>query len=159
MVAAADKLVTVRYITRRGQWFGISWKGDPARSGTIVFNIGIHRFDALTWALGSEAEIGHAHIAPTGDHADGRLRFGAVTVDWTLSTPASDLPAGTPAQAARYIALDGQLACDFSDYSALHTFLYQEVIAGRGPRIEDATATTRLFHRFRPKGWPANTST
>jgi UDP-N-acetyl-2-amino-2-deoxyglucuronate dehydrogenase len=141
--------VTVRYVTRRGAWFGVSWKGDPARSGSIIFNIGIHLFDALTWALGSQAEIAHARIAPTGDHADGRLRFGAVTVDWTLSTRASDLPAGTPAQAARNIALDGQLACDFSDYSALHTVLYQEVVAGRGPRIEDATAATRLAEQIR----------
>lgn len=141
--------VTVRYVTRRGAWFGASWKGDPARSGSIIFNIGIHLLDALTWALGPEAEIVHARIAPGGDHADGRLRFGAVTVDWTLSTRASDLPAGTNAQAARYIALDGQPACDFSDYSALHTALYQEVIAGRGPRIEDATAATRLAEQIR----------
>jgi UDP-N-acetyl-2-amino-2-deoxyglucuronate dehydrogenase len=146
---ARPAAVTVRYVTRRGAWFGVSWKGDPARSGSIIFNIGIHLFDALTWALGSQAEIAHARIAPTGDHADGRLRFGAVTVDWTLSTRASDLPAGTPAQAARNIALDGQLACDFSDYSALHTVLYQEVVAGRGPRIEDATAATRLAEQIR----------
>jgi UDP-N-acetyl-2-amino-2-deoxyglucuronate dehydrogenase len=146
---ARPAAVTVRYVTRRGAWFGVSWKGVPARSGSIIFNIGIHLFDALTWALGPEAEIVHARIAPGGDHADGRLRFGAVTADWTLSTRASDLPANTPAQAARYLALDGQLACDFSDYSALHTVLYQEVIAGRGPRIEDATAATRLAEQIR----------
>jgi UDP-N-acetyl-2-amino-2-deoxyglucuronate dehydrogenase len=141
--------VAVRYVTRRGAWFGVSWKGDPARSGSIIFNIGIHLLDALTWALGPEAEIVHARIAPAGDHAGGRLRFGAVTVDWMLSTRASDLPAGAHAPAARYIALDGRLACDFSDYSALHTVLYQEVIAGRGPRIEDATAATRLAGQIR----------
>jgi UDP-N-acetyl-2-amino-2-deoxyglucuronate dehydrogenase len=141
--------VTVQYVTRRGAWFGASWKGDAARSGSIIFNIGIHLLDALTWALGPEAEIIHTRIAPGGDHVEGRLRFGAVTVDWTLSTRASDLPAGTTAQAARYIVLDGQLACDFSDYSALHTALYQEVIAGRGHRIEDAAAATRLAEQIR----------
>ena len=146
--------VTVRYVTRRGAWFGVSWKGDPTRSGSIIFNIGIHLFDALTWALGPEVEIVYARVAPTGDHADGCLRFGAVTVDWTLSTRASDLPAGRPTQAARYIALDGQPACDFSDYSALHTVLYQEVVAGRGPRIEDATAATRLAEQIRAAASP-----
>jgi UDP-N-acetyl-2-amino-2-deoxyglucuronate dehydrogenase len=40
--------VMVRYVTRRGPWFATSWKGDPRRSGTIVFNIGIHLFDALS---------------------------------------------------------------------------------------------------------------
>ena len=56
--------VTVRYITRRGQWFGISWKGDPARSGTIIFNIGIHLLDGLTWAIGAAPEVIRAHADP-----------------------------------------------------------------------------------------------
>ena len=71
--------VTVRYVTRRGQWFGISWKGDPARSGTIIFNIGIHLLDGLTWAIGAAPEVIRAHADPTGDRAEGRLQFGTVT--------------------------------------------------------------------------------
>jgi predicted dehydrogenase len=99
--------VTVRYVTRRGQWFGTSWKGDPARSGTIIFNIGIHLLDGLTWAIGTAPEVIRAHANPAGDQAEGRLQFGAVTVDWTLSTRETDLPPGTRAGAARYIAVDG----------------------------------------------------
>lgn len=118
--------------TRRGQWFGISWKGDPARSGTIIFNIGIHLLDGLTCAIGAAPEVIRAHADPAGDYAEGRLQFGAVTVDWTLSTRETDLPAGTRADAARYIAVDGDIICDFSDYSRLHSIVYQEIIAGRG---------------------------
>jgi UDP-N-acetyl-2-amino-2-deoxyglucuronate dehydrogenase len=139
--------VTVRYVTRRGQWFGASWKGDPARSGTIIFNIGIHLLDGLTWAIGAAPEVIQAHSAPTGEHAEGKLQFGKVTVDWTLSTREADLPSGTLTGAARYIAVDGDIICDFSDYSRLHSIVYQEIIAGRGHGIEDAADAVRLAER------------
>jgi UDP-N-acetyl-2-amino-2-deoxyglucuronate dehydrogenase len=141
--------VTVRYVTRRGPWFGISWKGDPVRSGTIVFNIGIHLLDGLAWAMGAAPEVIRAHAEPGGDYAEGRLQFGAVAVDWMLSTREVDLPAGTRAGASRYIAVDGDIVCDFSDYSRLHTVVYQEIIAGRGHRIEDAADAVRLAERVR----------
>jgi UDP-N-acetyl-2-amino-2-deoxyglucuronate dehydrogenase len=146
---ARPAMVTVRYVTRRGPWFGVSWKGDPARSGTIIFNIGIHLLDALTWAIGTDAEVTHAWIGPTEERAGGCLQFGAVTVNWELSTCGSDLPPGSRAGASRYIALDGEVVCDFSDYSALHRVLYQEAIAGRGHRIEDAAAAVSLGERIR----------
>ena len=141
--------VTARYVTRRGPWFGNSWKGDPARSGTIIFNIGIHLLDGLAWAMASVPEVVRARANSTGDRAEGRFRFGEVTVDWTLSTRDTDLPAGTHASAARYIAVDGDIICDFSDYSRLHTVVYQEILAGRGHRIEDAADAVRLAERIR----------
>ncbi len=141
--------VAVRYITRRGQWFGASWKGDPARSGTIIFNIGIHLLDGLTWAIGAAPEVIQAHADPSGDYAEGRLQFGTVTVDWMLSTREGDLPPGTRAGAARYIGVDGDIICDFSDHSRLHTLVYQEIIAGRGQRIEAAADAVRLAERVR----------
>ena len=141
--------VTVRYVSRRGQWFGVSWKGDPARSGTIIFNIGIHLLDGLTWAIGAAPEVIRAHVDAAGDYAEGRLQFGLVTVDWTLSTREGDLPTGTRAGAARYIAVEDDVVCDFSDYSRLHTVVYQEIIAGRGHRIEDASGAVALAERVR----------
>ena len=141
--------VTVRYVTRRGPWFGISWKGDPARSGTIIFNIGIHLLDGLTWAMGSAPEVIRADANLSGDYAEGKLQFGAVTVDWMLSTREGDLPTGARAGAARFIAVDGDIICDFSDYSRLHTVVYQEIIAGRGHRIEDAADAVGLAERIR----------
>ena len=97
--------------------------------------------------LGPRAD-GH-RLEPGGDYAEGRLQFGAVTVDWMLSTREGDLPAGTRAGAARYIAIDGDIICDFSDYSRLHSIVYQEIIAGRGHRIEDAAGAVKLAERVR----------
>jgi hypothetical protein len=45
--------------------------------------------------------------------------------------------------------VDGDIICDFSDYSRLHTIVYQEIIAGRGHRIEDAAGAVRFAGRVR----------
>tara|TARA_R110002072_G_scaffold47131_1_gene130173 strand:+ start:3020 stop:3235 length:216 start_codon:yes stop_codon:yes gene_type:complete len=36
--------VDLTYITSRGKWYDISWKGDESKSGGIATNIGIHFF-------------------------------------------------------------------------------------------------------------------
>jgi len=51
--------------------------------------------------------------------------------------------------AARYVAVDGDIICDFSDYSRLHGIVYQEIIAGRGYRIEDVAGAVKLAERVR----------
>ncbi len=35
------------YLTSRGKWYFVSWKGDEAKSGGIASNIGVHFFDML----------------------------------------------------------------------------------------------------------------
>src|SRR5258708_6445501 len=44
--------VTLTYITSRGHWYDVSWKGSAERSGGIATNIGIHFFDLLRWLFG-----------------------------------------------------------------------------------------------------------
>src|SRR4030095_4971231 len=46
-----DKIydVDLSYITSRGNWYQISWKGDSSKSGGVATNIGIHFFDMLVW--------------------------------------------------------------------------------------------------------------
>ena len=44
--------VDLTYITSRGKWYDISWKGDSSKSGGIATNIGIHFFDMLAWLFG-----------------------------------------------------------------------------------------------------------
>src|SRR5262245_2410020 len=41
--------VRLTYVTARGRWYDVSWKGSDERSGGIVTNIGIHFFDLLLW--------------------------------------------------------------------------------------------------------------
>ena len=47
IAAERDKMHTVdlSYITARGHWYQVSWKGDEAKSGGVATNIGVHFFD------------------------------------------------------------------------------------------------------------------
>ena len=49
---AAPQRCRLTYITARGPWYDVSWKGRQERSGGIVTNIGIHFFDLLMWLFG-----------------------------------------------------------------------------------------------------------
>ena len=44
------------YLTSRGKWYFVSWKGDEAKSGGIASNIGVHFFDMLSWIFGEIQE-------------------------------------------------------------------------------------------------------
>ena len=43
---------SLTYITSRGRWYGVSWKGDVHKSGGIATNIGVHFFDMLAYVFG-----------------------------------------------------------------------------------------------------------
>jgi UDP-N-acetyl-2-amino-2-deoxyglucuronate dehydrogenase len=44
--------VELTYITSRGRWYYVSWKGDEGKSGGIATNIGVHFFDMLSFVFG-----------------------------------------------------------------------------------------------------------
>src|SRR3989338_7633080 len=44
--------IDLTYITPRGNWYFVSWKGDVKKSGGLATNIGIHFFDMLMWIFG-----------------------------------------------------------------------------------------------------------
>ena len=48
--------VRLSYLTARGRWYDVSWKGVEERSGGIGTNIGIHFFDLLLWLFGGVKE-------------------------------------------------------------------------------------------------------
>src|SRR5688572_13655052 len=50
--AGGDHDVSLTYITARGGWYDVSWKGSVERSGGVATNIGIHFFDLLLWLFG-----------------------------------------------------------------------------------------------------------
>lgn len=138
--------VVARYVARRGPWYGVSWKGDALRSGTIVYNFGIHLFDVLTWTFGPAVEPVTAWIDESDTRAGGTIQFAGATAHWTLSSRAEDLPdGGTETFGWRQLLVDGRVVADFSgNYSGLHRKVYTEITCGRGHRIEDAFAATAL---------------
>ena len=142
--------VCLTYITARGRWYDVSWKGSDERSGGIVTNIGIHFFDLLLWLFGDAL---HCEVhARSRRRMAGYLELTHATVRWLLSTDSADLPYQTePGQKTthRSITVDGQ-ELEFSDgFTDLHTLVYREVLAGRGFGIADSRPAIELTHRIR----------
>ncbi len=142
--------VVLTYITARGRWYDVSWKGSVEKSGGIATNIGIHFFDLLLWLFGPA--IGCAvHVAQSRRMA-GVIELARARVRWFLSVEPSDLP--TPAQPGRQttyrsITVDGR-ELEFTDgFADLHTRVYEEILAGRGCGVDDARPSIALVHDIR----------
>ena len=142
--------VTLIYVTARGGWYDVSWKGSVERSGGIVTNIGIHFFDLLLWLFGG-VRRSDVHLRETA-RASGSLELDHADVRWFLSTDASDLPfAPAPGARATFRAMtvDGA-QLEFSDgFGDLHTRVYEEVLAGRGCGVAEARPSVELTHQIR----------
>jgi UDP-N-acetyl-2-amino-2-deoxyglucuronate dehydrogenase len=143
-------VVQLAYLTARGRWYDVSWKGVEERSGGIVTNIGIHFFDLLVWLFGG-VQRSEVHLRE-GKRAAGTLALANADVEWYLSAESVDLPF-TPEPGRkttfRSITVDGE-QLEFSDgFTDLHTRVYEEVLAGRGFGIADARPSIELSHRIR----------
>lgn len=142
--------VVLTYVTRRGPWYAISWKGSVEKSGGLPTNIGIHFFDLLQWIFGSVSRCA-VHLAEP-DRWSGLLELERADVRWYLSTRAQDLPARALEEdrpAYRSLTMDGE-EIEFSPgFTDLHTAVYQDILAGGGFGIEDARPSVELAHRIR----------
>lgn len=142
--------VVLTYVTRRGRWYHISWKGSEEKSGGLTTNIGIHLFDLMLWLFG-DVQRSYVH-AYEPDHCAGALELERANVRWYLSTRAEDLPAEVRAaghHAHRSLQLDGKEVEFSSGFTGLHTRVYEEVLAGRGFTIDDARPAIELAYRIR----------
>ena len=143
-------VVDLTYITSRGRWYQVSWKGDEERSGGLVTNIGIHFFDMLMWIFG-DVQSSQVHHYER-DRAAGFIQLERADVRWLLSIDRTDLPAETQAAGQttyRSITIDGQEIEFSGGFTDLHTRIYEEVVQGRGFGIEDARPSIELVHGIR----------
>jgi len=142
--------VCLSYVTRRGPWYQVSWKGSPEKSGGLLMNIGIHFFDLLVWLFG-EVEQAEVHLS-SAEKLSGVLLLKRARVRWFLSVDGKDLPPGFLAQgkpASRSLQVDGR-EIEFSEgFGDLHSRVYEATLAGRGFGIEDARPSVELVHRLR----------
>lgn len=137
--ARAKREVDLRYVTRRGPWYDVSWKGDVKRSGGIAMNIGAHLFDALIWLFGP-VESSTVSIAEMR-RMSGVLTLRSARVRWLLSVDERD---GSDGSVTRAMTFEGE-AIDFSTgFTDLHTRVYETVLAGRGFGVDDVMPALRL---------------
>jgi len=146
----SKKDIELTYITSRGLWYLISWKGQVERSGGLATNIGIHFFDLLIWLFG-KVEHSEVHLS-TPTKTSGYMELQDASVKWFLSIDKNDLPDECKKNnkpTFRSITIDGQ-EVEFSEgFTDLHTIVYRETLSGRGFGLEDARPSVVLAHDIR----------
>lgn len=142
--------VELTYLTARGPWYRVSWKGDASKSGGIAMNIGVHFFDMLQWVFGSVRGV---KVQFQDDRRSaGYLELERARVKWFLSLEPEDLPrkvreAGKTS--FRSLKVDGD-ETEFSDgFTDLHTAVYRDILSGGGYGVEDARPSVELAHQIR----------
>ena len=142
--------VQLTYVTARGPWYQISWKGSNEKSGGVATNIGIHLFDLLLWLFGPAADLRVYHA--DAQRMSGFIELERARVRWFLSVDHRDLPFPVETEkntTYRSITVDGQEIEFSGGFTDLHTRVYEETLAGRGFSISDARPSIELTHRIR----------
>lgn len=148
--------VDLTYITSRGHWYGISWKGNEKKSGGIATNIGVHFFDMLHFVFGTLRENKLHYTSDTT--AGGYLEYDRARVRWFLSVDATNLPdvakeAGQ--RTFRSITVDDQEVEFSGGFTDLHTVSYQNILKGQGFGLSEsrvAVETVSNIRRMEPVG-------
>ena len=142
--------VDLTYITSRGKWYDISWKGDESKSGGIATNIGIHFFDMLAWLFG-EVQENSVHLREK-DKSAGYLEFEKARVRWFLSIDENSLPEPIKKlgqRTFRSITINNEELEFSSGFTELHTKSYQQILKGEGFGLEDAKESIKIAQKIR----------
>ena len=140
--------IDLSYITSRGKWYQISWKGDLEKSGGVATNIGVHFFDMLAFIFGEVKD----NIVHHSDKmkAAGYLEFKKARVRWFLSIDGNDIPADIRAvgqRTYRSITVNNKEIEFSGGFTDLHTSSYQNILKGKGFRLEEARCSINtVFH-------------
>jgi len=142
--------IDLTYITSRGNWYFISWKGDEQKSGGVATNIGVHFFDMLTWIFGDvKQDVVHVYRE---DKAAGFLDLERARVRWYLSVDANDLPDDARKQdkpTFRSITVDGEQIEFSGGFTDLHTLSYEKILQGKGFGLEDSRKSIETVYAIR----------
>ena len=142
--------VNLEYVTSRGPWYNVSWKGDETKSGGVLFNIGIHFFDMLLDVFG-EAKSNEL-LFLSNDTAVGRLCCKQANINWKLSTDRSKLPKTISKPTFREITINDR-SLEFSEgFTDLHQESYAAILNGNGFGLNEVTPSIKLVSALRSLG-------
>ena len=142
--------VDLTYITSRGSWYDVSWKGDESKSGGIATNIGVHFYDMLSWVFGNIQE-NIVHLREK-DKSAGYLEFENARVRWFLSINEESLPKEVKENGQRTyrsITVDGEEIEFSGGFTELHTESYKGILKGNGFGLIDAKQSIEIVHAIR----------
>tara|TARA_B100001059_G_C17834661_1_gene587133 strand:+ start:2204 stop:3163 length:960 start_codon:yes stop_codon:yes gene_type:complete len=142
--------IDLTYLTSRGKWYFVSWKGDESKSGGIASNIGVHFFDMLCWIFG-DVEENKVHLK-TDDTNAGYLKLKNANVKWFLSVNYDFIPKNIKEQGLttfRSISINDE-AIEFSGgFTDLHTRSYEAILKGNGFGLDEAYASIKIVSDIR----------
>lgn len=142
--------IDLTYITSRGRWYHVSWKGDPEKSGGVATNIGIHFFDMLLWVFGAVKQSTVHILSKT--RAAGYLELERARIRWFLSLERCDLPEEQVEKGLttyRALEIEGE-NFDFSGgFTDLHTVSYEKILEGNGFGLKEVRPSIELVHDIR----------
>jgi UDP-N-acetyl-2-amino-2-deoxyglucuronate dehydrogenase len=143
--------IDLTYITSRGKWYFVSWKGDLSKSGGVATNIGIHFFDMLIWIFGKVQHY-EVHYSEPLKKMAGYIELEKANVRWFLSVDYNDLPEEVKQKGQRTyrsITVDGTEIEFSKGFTDLHTLVYRNILDGKGFGIEDARPSIELVYLLR----------
>ena len=144
--------IDLTYITSRGKWYDISWKGDEAKSGGIATNIGVHFYDMLSWIFGN-VQNNVVHLREK-NKAAGFLEFEDARVRWFLSIDENDLPKEVKEKSQRTyrsITIDNEELEFSKGFTELHTKSYQKILLNKGFGLDEVKNSIEIVHDIRNK--------
>ncbi len=148
----ADKIydIELTYITSRGKWYNISWKGDIEKSGGIATNIGVHFYDMLLWIFG-DVKQNIVHVLER-EKASGYLDLEKARIKWYLSLDYNDIPKKAKEQGARTyrsITINNEEIEFSGGFTDLHTETYNQILDGNGFRLLEARPAIETVYTIR----------
>jgi len=142
--------IDLTYITSRGNWYFISWKGDAEKSGGIATNIGIHFFDMLIWTFGN-VKKNVVHLRER-NKASGFMELERARVRWFLSLDYNDIPREVRQEKIRTfrsITIDKE-EIEFSEgFEDLHTRSYNGILEHKGYGLKEAKPAIEAVYMIR----------
>jgi UDP-N-acetyl-2-amino-2-deoxyglucuronate dehydrogenase len=142
--------IDLTYLTSRGKWYFISWKGDESKSGGIASNIGVHFYDMLCWIFG-DVEENIVHLKTEFANA-GFLKLKHANVRWFLSVNYDYIPdeiKATGQRTYRSITVDGEEIEFSGGFTELHTRSYEEILKGNGFGLDEAYGSIKTVSTIR----------
>ena len=147
-----DKIyeIDLTYLTSRGKWYFVSWKGDETKSGGIATNIGVHFYDMLSWIFG-EVQENIVHLKTPYANA-GFMRLKHARVRWFLSVIYDYIPDEIKEKGQRTyrsITVDGEEIEFSGGFTDLHTKSYEEILKGNGFGLQEARNSIEIVSTIR----------
>lgn len=148
----SDKIydLDLTYITSRGHWYFMSWKGEIEKSGGVATNIGVHFFDMITYVFG-KVKQSIVNVSERNT-ASGYIEVERARIRWFLSLDPKYIPEelrNKGQRTYRSVSIEGEEIEFSGGFTDLHTEIYKEILAGKSYGLEEARPSIEVVHFIR----------